>query len=78
MHILQLMEKQTSVELEDREEQIAQLQQTVAEINSIFKELADLVHIQGAAIDSIEANMSKVKKETGKGLEELQQAKRNM
>lgn len=43
--------------IEEREQGIQEIQQQIGEVNEIFKDLAVLVHDQGAVIDDIESNI---------------------
>ncbi|XP_022744044.1 syntaxin-23-like isoform X2 [Durio zibethinus] len=43
--------------IEERDQGIKEIQQQISEVNEIFKDLADLVHEQGAMIDDIGSNI---------------------
>ncbi|MBA0707303.1 hypothetical protein Golax_019354, partial [Gossypium laxum] len=43
--------------IEEREQGIKEVQQQISEVNEIFKDLADLVHVQGGMIDDIGSNI---------------------
>eukprot|EP01086_Lenisia_limosa_P012725 TRINITY_DN41261_c0_g1_i1.p1 TRINITY_DN41261_c0_g1~~TRINITY_DN41261_c0_g1_i1.p1 ORF type:complete len:263 (-),score=75.78 TRINITY_DN41261_c0_g1_i1:125-913(-) len=49
--------EQNEALIAEREEGIAQIDTTIHEINDIFKDLATMVHDQGAQLDSIETNL---------------------
>jgi len=50
-------EEENVGELLERERSIRQLESDILTVNQIFKDLASMVHEQGATIDSIEANI---------------------
>jgi chromosome segregation ATPase len=60
--------------IREREEGMAALEQQMRDINEIFRELAQLIGDQGAALDSIEAAMVATAQHTEKGREEVQRA----
>jgi t-SNARE complex subunit (syntaxin) len=47
-------EEQNIEELQERERSIRQLESDIIDVNTIFKDLATMVHEQGEMIDSIE------------------------
>ncbi len=47
-------EEQNIEELQERERSIRQLESDIVDVNTIFKDLATMVHEQGEMIDSIE------------------------
>ncbi|CAG9322200.1 unnamed protein product [Blepharisma stoltei] len=55
---------------EKREELLA-LQRDLIEINSISKDLASLVEIQGEQLNTVEINVEIAEKESGKGMQDL-------
>ncbi|KAG1682907.1 Syntaxin-7 [Nymphon striatum] len=54
---LQLEEDVNIEALKEREKSIKQLESDIVDVNTIFKDLATMVHEQGDIIDSIEANI---------------------
>lgn len=65
-----------NTELLEREETIHQLESDISNINTIFKELAQLVHTQGDVIDSIEANIEQSSLQVTAGTQQLSNASR--
>ena len=55
---------------------ILYLQSDIVDVNTIFKYLATLVHIQGETIDSIEGNVETAAITVHDGTEQLRQAER--
>ena len=47
-------EEQNIEELQERERSIRQLESDIVDVNTIFKDLATMVHEQGEMVDSIE------------------------
>merc|ERR1712029_409966 len=60
--------------LEDRERAMRQLESDITDVNTIFKDLATMVHEQGEVIDSIESNIESTAVHVTTGTEELRQA----
>ncbi len=60
--------------IEKREEEIADLQSKVLEVNEIFKDLATIVVSQRAGLEAIEENVANAATRTEKGVEELAKA----
>jgi len=60
--------------LEDRERAMRQLESDITDVNTIFKDLATMVHEQGEVIDSIESNIESTAVHVTTGAEELRQA----
>ncbi|PKI45359.1 hypothetical protein CRG98_034163, partial [Punica granatum] len=60
--------------IEEREEGIREIQQQIGEVNEIFKDLAVLVHEQGAMIDDIGSHVENAHAATGQGKSELVKA----
>ncbi|KAL6861282.1 hypothetical protein ACP4OV_016982 [Aristida adscensionis] len=60
--------------VEEREQEILKIQQEIAEVNEIFRDLATLVHDQHTAIDIVENNMETAAMETGKAEEHISEA----
>ena len=50
----QLIEDQAMRDLEERDEQIKKIVQSIYELNDIYKELNDLVVVQGSLLDRID------------------------
>lgn len=61
-------------QLQERERSIRQLESDILDVNTIFKDLATLVHDQGEMIDSIEANVESTHVRVSEGTEHLRQA----
>lgn len=60
--------------LQERENQIRQLEGDILDINEIFRELGTLVHEQGTTIDSIEANVESTETNVHLGNQQLERA----
>jgi t-SNARE complex subunit (syntaxin) len=60
--------------IEEREEEIVNVSQTIAEINEMFKDFASQVHSQGEQLDSIEVNTTRAEDRTDKAAVELGKA----
>lgn len=60
--------------IEEREQGIKEIQQQIGEVNDIFKDLAVLVHEQGAMIDDISSNIESAQATTTQGTSELKKA----
>merc|ERR1711868_201182 len=71
---MMLEEEDRLKELEDRERAMRELESDIVDVNTIFKELATMVHEQGEVIDSIESNIESTAVHVTTGTEELRQA----
>ncbi|KAB8621889.1 hypothetical protein FH972_026000 [Carpinus fangiana] len=60
----------------ERETEIRQIEQSVGELNELFRDVASMVHDQGAMIDTIEGNVVNVRDDTRGADTELTQANR--
>ncbi|KAF3641861.1 Syntaxin-21 [Capsicum annuum] len=60
--------------IEEREQGIQEIQQQIGEVNEIFKDLAVLVHEQGAMIDDIGSNVENAHAATAQGRAQLAKA----
>ncbi|GLT57791.1 hypothetical protein SLA2020_307400 [Shorea laevis] len=60
--------------IEEREQGIKEIQQQMSEVNEIFKDLAVLVHEQGAMIDDISSNVESSHAATAQGTSQLEKA----
>ncbi|AES95798.2 hypothetical protein MtrunA17_Chr5g0410841 [Medicago truncatula] len=60
--------------IEEREQGIQEIQQQIGEVNEIFKDLAVLVHEQGAMIDDIGSNIENSHEATAQAKSQLVQA----
>ncbi|XP_072987471.1 syntaxin-22-like isoform X1 [Typha latifolia] len=60
--------------IEEREQGIQEIQQQIGEVNEIFKDLAVLVHDQGAVIDDIDSNIENSLAATGEAKTQLAKA----
>ncbi|CAA3010302.1 syntaxin-22-like [Olea europaea subsp. europaea] len=60
--------------IEEREQGINEIQQQIGEVNEIFKDLAVLVHEQGAMIDDIGSNIENANAATAQGKSQLVKA----
>merc|ERR1712066_663915 len=70
-----LMQEEYDIEqLQERQRAINQLESDILDVNTIFKDLATLVHDQGEMIDSIEANVESTHVRVQEGTEQLRQA----
>ncbi|XP_066273392.1 syntaxin-12-like isoform X8 [Branchiostoma lanceolatum] len=71
----QMMEEESNLEMiRERETNIRQLEADIMDVNSIFKDLATMVHEQGEMIDSIEANVENAAIHVESGNQQLRQA----
>ena len=61
-------------QLEERERAFNQLESDILDVNTIFKDLATLVHDQGEVIDSIESHVESSHVRVQEGSEQLRQA----
>lgn len=71
---LLLQEEQNIEDLRERERAIRQLESDIVDVNTIFKDLATLVHEQGEMVDSIEQNVESTHIRVHEGTEHLRQA----
>eukprot|EP00040_Diaphanoeca_grandis_P034282 m.212248 g.212248 ORF g.212248 m.212248 type:complete len:269 (+) comp33120_c10_seq1:122-928(+) len=55
----------------DRDESIKQIEETMSEVNEIYRDLSTLVVEQGSQLDNIEANMSSADSSVDTGVEQL-------
>jgi len=69
-----IQEEYDMEQLQERERSIRQLESDILDVNTIFKDLATLVHDQGEMIDSIEANVESTHVRVQEGTEHLRQA----
>jgi len=69
-------EDDTIQQLQERERSIRQLESDIVDVNTIFKDLATMVHEQGETIDSIEGNVETAAITVHDGTEQLRQAER--
>lgn len=71
----QIQEEDYNIEqLEERENAIRQLESDIVDVNTIFKDLATMVHEQGEIVDSIEANVESTTVRVHEGTDQLRQA----
>ncbi|KAL8584643.1 hypothetical protein ACOMHN_002372 [Nucella lapillus] len=69
------MEQDVDLEmLQEREDAIRKLESDISDVNTIFKDLGMLVHQQGEAIDSIEANIDNAQMSVQEGTTQLSRA----
>jgi len=69
---IQIQQEETDVQaLAERERAIRQLESDIVDVNTIFKELATMVHEQGEMIDSIEANVETSQMRVEEGTSQL-------
>merc|ERR1712156_852620 len=71
---MMIQEEQDVEQLQERERAVRQLESDILDVNTIFKDLATLVHDQGEVIDSIEANVESTHVRVQEGTEQLRQA----
>jgi len=69
-------EDDTIQQLQERERSIRQLESDIVDVNTIFKDLATMVHDQGETIDSIEENVGAAAITVHDGTDQLRQAER--
>jgi len=70
-----LLEEEANLqELQEREKSIHQLESDIVDMNTIFKDLATMVHEQGEMVDSIEVHVSEAQVRVGEGTQQLRQA----
>jgi len=60
--------------LQQREQGMRQLESDIVDVNTIFKDLATMVHEQGEIVDSIEQNIEATTVQVSTGTEQLRQA----
>uniref|UniRef100_A0AAV1TS12 t-SNARE coiled-coil homology domain-containing protein n=1 Tax=Peronospora matthiolae TaxID=2874970 RepID=A0AAV1TS12_9STRA len=60
--------------IEEREHDLHQIHQSVAQVNEIFRDLAALVQEQQGAIDDVDAHVHESLQQTQQGLKEVQKA----
>ncbi|XP_064634666.1 syntaxin-7-like [Lineus longissimus] len=60
--------------IQEREEQVRQLEGDILNVNEIFKDLSALVYEQGEVVDSIEANVERAHDNVESGNQQLHQA----
>lgn len=72
------MEEEVDLEiLREREQAIRKLESDIVDVNSIFKDLASMVHEQGELIDSIEANVESASVNVDQGTQQLVKARQH-
>lgn len=74
----QILQMEEDVDLEmlhEREEAIKKLERDIVDVNQIFKDLGMLVHEQGDALDSIEANVENAQVRVEEGTQQLAKAR---
>lgn len=64
-----------SEELREREESVRKLESDIVEVNSIFKDLATIIHNQGETVDSIESSIFRATEEVSHGAAEIARAR---
>lgn len=62
--------------INERDQEIQKIAESITELATIFKELAVLVIDQGTILDRIDYNMEQVVEQTEKGLVELEKAEK--
>ncbi|XP_077517169.1 syntaxin-7-like isoform X2 [Amblyomma americanum] len=60
--------------LVERDQRIRQIEADMLDCNQIFKDLANIVHEQGAVIDTIEGNIENTQQNTAQAVEQLRSA----
>lgn len=69
---MQLQEEEADLQaLAERERAIRQLEADIVDVNTIFKDLATMVHEQGEMVDSIEANVESAQMRVEEGTAQL-------
>lgn len=72
-----LLEEESNIEqLQERERSIRQLESDILDVNTIFKDLATMIHEQGEVVDTIEHYVESAHMRVREGTEQLQQAER--
>ena len=66
--------KQNTINIEQREEEIRSVVQSIADLSEIFKDLNQMVIEQGTVLDRIDYNIEQAVIETEAGLQQLQKA----
>lgn len=70
-----MMQEEADLEaLQERERAIRQLESDIVDVNTIFKDLATMVHEQGDIVDSIESNIEAASVQVHEGTDQLRQA----
>lgn len=69
-----LQEEDDMAQLQERERSIRQLESDIVDVNTIFKDLATMVHEQGTMVDSIEQNVESTDIRVHEGTDQLRQA----
>merc|ERR1712058_77206 len=67
-------EEERISQLQQRERSMRQLESDITDVNTIFKDLATMVHEQGDIVDSIESNIESTSVQVTTGTEQLRQA----
>lgn len=67
-------EEERISQLQQREQSMRQLESDIVDVNTIFKDLATMVHEQGDIVDSIESNIEATTVQVTTGTEQLRQA----
>mmetsp|Transcript_7797 Transcript_7797/g.15554 ORF Transcript_7797/g.15554 Transcript_7797/m.15554 type:complete len:104 (+) Transcript_7797:724-1035(+) len=63
--------------VQERDEEIMRIAQSIEELSQIFKELAVLVIDQGTILDRIDFNMEQVVEHTREGIKQLEKAEQH-
>jgi septal ring factor EnvC (AmiA/AmiB activator) len=69
-----LQEEYDLDQLRERERAVRQLESDIVDVNTIFKDLATMVHEQGELVDSIEANVESSSVRVQEGNKQLREA----
>merc|ERR1711893_253338 len=69
-----LEEEENIQQLQERERAMRQLESDIVDVNTIFKDLAAMVHEQGDLVDSIENNVEAAEVRVTEGTDQLRQA----
>jgi len=69
-----IQEESDLAALQEREKSIRQLESDIVDVNTIFKDLATMVHEQGDIVDSIESNIESASVQVHEGTDQLRQA----
>merc|ERR1712126_498756 len=67
-------EEERISQLQQREQSMRQLESDIVDVNTIFKDLATMVHEHGEIVDSIEQNIESTTVQVTTGTEQLRQA----
>ncbi|VDH92204.1 syntaxin-16-like [Mytilus californianus] len=70
------MVEDNTVHVKQREKEIAQIVQSITDLNEIFKDLATMVVDQGTILDRIDYNVENASVQVDKGLQQLQKAEK--